>query len=143
MGRRKKIKKHLSYEELCTINENKKYVYSIYKLYLDNEVIYIGKSVNASNRIFAHWNDKEFNKIEVLYFINESDMNTIEPYLIAKFNPKNNREFRTNDSPSFDIEVSKIIVDKFTVNSRKNKCGAFSAPLLFSVFKKRWQTHCT
>ena len=116
-SKKNKIKKHLSYEQLRLVECNRNSNYSIYMLYLNEEIVYIGRSVWAFNRLISHWNDKEFNEIQVLYFNNESNMCIIEPYLITKLNPKLNKEFKTNDTPEFNINVDDFICSRITIRT--------------------------
>ena len=65
-------------------NNIKKAVYILFK---DNEVVYVGQTINGLKRIFQH-GKKDFNKYA---FIETEDLEYYEDFYIMKYQPKYNR----------------------------------------------------
>lgn len=63
----------------------------VYKLYNEDSLVYIGKTVNLSDRICSHSETKEFDKTEA-YFCNPlEDVDALENGLILKYTPALNK----------------------------------------------------
>ena len=58
---------------------------------VNNEVVYVGKTLHGYSRPFAHINDKVFEKIAVLK-CNESELDYLEDKFIMKYQPKYNKQ---------------------------------------------------
>jgi hypothetical protein len=82
--------------------------YYVYKYY-DNwdNILYVGQTVNPSNRYVAHKNESPWHKEHVHYVVaevpNKSMMDIYELYLINKLNPPNNKANARNDEMAFDL----------------------------------------
>ena len=91
----------------------------IYKYTYENEIVYIGKTINLSQRIKEHSREKKFQneKFDIYYFLcsNQRQMDFYEYVLINKYKPAlnvmNKKEF---EEFSF-IEPTWIKYDKNTV----------------------------
>ena len=85
----------------------------IYFLYNDQEkLIYIGKSKNLGQRIPASAKERKARKFAYIIIKNPADIHVLEPYVILKYAPPENTEFRERSSSSLDIGIpplSKII----------------------------------
>ena len=64
----------------------------VYFLELDDDVIYIGRSVNIYNRLVAHKMDKYFNRIYIEQYETYDLMCKAERCLIKEYNPPLNRK---------------------------------------------------
>lgn len=64
----------------------------VYFLLKENEIVYIGQSINCFSRVSSHTNDatKDFNRVCYVP-VNSDELNAIEEILIAIFKPKHNR----------------------------------------------------
>lgn len=64
----------------------------IYFMYMDEELVYIGQSINISSRIINHYreNTKVFNKVFFIK-VDADSLLSVERDLIKKFNPKYNK----------------------------------------------------
>lgn len=94
----------------------KKKICGIYFLYIKNELVYIGKSINLGSRILTSCRQKS-NKNNVITEFSfyktktQSDCHILEPYLITKYKPPLNTEFVADDSPTilkFDIDIANL-----------------------------------
>ena len=89
------------WNKISKINLDRKYIdlkneiigYYVYRLILNNEIIYIGKSECLSVRLKAHKKDKKFDKVEIIRFNNRPNMHLAEVYFINKFKPVLNKEY--------------------------------------------------
>lgn len=102
----KKRKESLKFKN----NDNKKYY--IYKfLNENNEVIYVGQTIDMNKRMYQHktYNYKNYDLYNDVYKIRyaevESDyhMNIYEIHYICKYNPKYNIQFKTNNKKLFNL----------------------------------------
>lgn len=75
----------------------------LYKLYEDNDLIYIGKSKNLCTRVIGSLKERGGNYLSYAMLWNMSDVNILEPYLIAKYSPPLNSEANTGQTPSFHL----------------------------------------
>ena len=79
----------------------------LYKYYVDDELVYIGRTVNPVKRFFEHLNEDDsygqINKIEIHECNNKSDMIFLERLLIAKHNPPWNIVDSDNGMISFSF----------------------------------------
>jgi hypothetical protein len=88
--------------EFVEINCDKKS--GVYFLYDKNEeLLYVGKSINLKNRLFSTIRERKAFKVKVLFTKNEADCNILEPYYIAKLNPPLNGDLITLDNPTVRI----------------------------------------
>lgn len=77
----------------------------------NNEIIYIGKTVNLNIRMYQHFNDGHLSKkcynetcnIKYSECLNRDDMSIKERYLINKFCPKYNQQYNNNSKFNFSI----------------------------------------
>jgi len=84
-----KIKKSkLNYFPLSYIDSGQKFIYF---LYLNNELVYIGKTNNVMSRVSQHKNDKKFNKIYFRSINHKFNIHNLEECLIYLIRPKYNR----------------------------------------------------
>ena len=65
----------------------------VYFLYQGCDIVYIGKSVNPTQRIGAHISTKSFDSAECFELNSEDEMNKAEASLIVKHQPKLNWTF--------------------------------------------------
>ncbi len=63
----------------------------IYLLKRNEEVVYVGQSINVYTRIKEHEKTKDFNSFEVL-FCDRENLNSVEAFYILKYNPLLNKE---------------------------------------------------
>lgn len=70
----------------------------IYRLYLNDEIVYIGKSINIDARIANHTKDKKFDGFDWAD-VEEQFLTTIETMLIHKHKPVLNRDKNGNLHP--------------------------------------------
>lgn len=83
-------------------------VYFIYSV--DEELLYIGQSVDFYGRLYKHlfWKDSKFKNIDIGYVKiyvckTKADMDLTEDYFIKKYKPKMNDRRKRNDDLTFDI----------------------------------------
>lgn len=84
------------------------YVYRM--LNKDNEVIYVGQSINLTNRMLFHFSNldeddwrNEVENVEYIELKTKTDMIIYEIYYIAKYYPKYNIDYK-NDKCTFQLE---------------------------------------
>lgn len=100
--------------------------YYIYKYVQNNEVIYIGQSINLVNRIAQHKTDKLKDVQADIYFFeceNQTAMNSWEYCLINKYHPKYNVALN-NSNAEINITEPKWILykpDLFKYNYQSSK----------------------
>lgn len=72
--------------------------YCIYKYVENNEIIYIGQTICLKERVSQHSKEANFINFNgtIFYFIcnNQTEMNAYEYFLINKYQPKYNKQFR-------------------------------------------------
>lgn len=95
-------------ECLLKFLKNNSNILGVYRLYKDNEIIYIGKSVNIKSRISQHIKDKEIDSYDYCEFANESDMNIYELYYIDKFKPRLNKDCKTKQTTTIKLDEVKF-----------------------------------
>jgi hypothetical protein len=87
------------------------YVYKFHNQY--NDLLYIGKTNNLTQRIQSHKNNKkwwnEVDKIEYTECKNKTDMDLYEIYYINKLNPRYNISTSNGVSASFILDDLKFI----------------------------------
>lgn len=84
------------------------HVSGIYMIYQNTELIYIGKSINLSNRILSSLKERGGTHVSVLAIENKADIHILEPYLISKLTPRLNTEYNTGFTPSYNIECPEF-----------------------------------
>lgn len=89
-------------------SKNKK-INGVYILFLNNEIVYIGKSSNIKLRVIAHIKDKSktFNSIKFHSF-SESDTDIIEVAMIDKYKPRYNKQFKHETSSTLNLIIPDI-----------------------------------
>lgn len=94
----------------------------IYKLYVKNELVYIGKTGNLKSRINSHTKEKikwksQIDRVEYSKIPNGDMCSIYEIYYISKYKPKYNKEHRA--SLSIDkIDLPEIAFTEFTDRSQ-------------------------
>lgn len=116
----KKERRAIKLDELTTFfNKKKKYVFKptelipkgpgLYFLYNEEkELIYIGKSTNLSSRAYSSYLERNAKYIKVMLTKTKADAHIFEPYCISIYTPLYNAEFKTNDSPTFELELPPL-----------------------------------
>lgn len=113
-----------SYNDVICLNsvENKLFnnvniKYSVYFIYQNNELVYIGKSTNTGKCIYSHkvTKFKKVDCIDVYTFKSIQDIHYLEPYLIAIHKPKYNIDHKELSVPSINIDWRKAIKNKYKV----------------------------
>jgi excisionase family DNA binding protein len=79
----------LNYDEIIKEAEGNKILCGIYFLINENDVVYIGQSVNIHSRIAQHKNSKTFDKFSYIE-CEKSELSHLEVKYIKKFKPKYN-----------------------------------------------------
>ena len=80
----------------------------LYRLYLEDDLLYIGKSRCIKKRIKQHSYNKEFNFFDFIEIKNESNKNLLEVYLIDKYKPKYNKELIEDVTCNIEIKEPKF-----------------------------------
>jgi excinuclease UvrABC nuclease subunit len=78
------------------------------KLYNNDKIIYIGKSNNIKLRVACHKKDKNFNNVKSIIFKDDGNIDLYEVYLINKYKPILNKEFKNKDN---SIMLPEIILN--------------------------------
>lgn len=88
----------------------------IYAFWIDDEIVYIGKSKNLKERLWASYLERSteapINKYTVLVIPTMSDVHILEPLLICYYKPKLNIEFKCDDFPTIFELNEKIKLEK-------------------------------
>ena len=87
----------------------------VYFLWHNENLIYIGKSINLSERIVSSIKERNL-KIKVTHFSyylaeTQADVHILEPYLITKYKPLLNSEFISTDYTTLfkiDFDINKF-----------------------------------
>lgn len=81
----------------------------IYFLYLDEELIYIGKTINLDNRLKSHSKiGRVFNMYSFIEVENKSDMAILELSYIDRYKPCQNKLDNFDSESTFDIRLENI-----------------------------------
>ena len=83
----------------------------IYRLYKDNNIVYIGKSKNLLKRIRVHTGFDEFDFVTLN---SSADLDIYEIYYINKYKPELNKDCNSNDELSVELK-------ELTFSERFNK----------------------
>jgi hypothetical protein len=67
-------------------------IMGIYRLYVNDALLYIGKSKNIKSRVYAHTKEKLIDSFDFISVENPSDINIFEVYLIDKYKPILNKD---------------------------------------------------
>jgi len=87
---------------------------AIYRLYFDDEIVYIGQTVNLVNRLLCHVKDKRFNSVDLIE-VDTEDADCVEAYLILEHSPTLNKSVRGKlFAEGRRVFVSKYGNHKFT-----------------------------
>ena len=74
------------------IDVDDKLTYTIYALWKDNKIVYIGQSTNFYTRLEVHKkSDKLFNKYSFFNVRDKNEMDSVESFLIRTLKPKYNK----------------------------------------------------
>ena len=83
-------------------------MYGIYNIFNNDELIYIGKTINFQSRLRNHMSTKtwknEITHISIAECKNKIDMDIYEKYYINKLNPKYNKAIVYGEQPTFEID---------------------------------------
>lgn len=119
-------------------NKNIKHDHFYIYRFLDKEnmILYVGKTTNINNRIYAHiqnhltWKTPEkfdlynnVHKVEFCEVESEYHMNIYEIHYICKYNPLHNIEFKSNNINLFSLP--EIIWKPYILKSYINGCGLY------------------
>ena len=79
-------------------------VSGLYFLFANEDLLYIGKSINLSERILSSFRQrytfrKDINMVGVIEIPNLADLQMAEPYFISTLKPLMNKEFNVKDHP--------------------------------------------
>ena len=85
----------------------------VYALYCDDELIYIGKSINLGDRACSSLSERQkqhrITSVSICYTPNEADAHILEVILIVMLKPLLNRDCKCKCNPTmFAIDISKI-----------------------------------
>ncbi len=101
--------------------------FTVYLLYYDEEIVYIGKSfISAEGRIQHHMenSDKVFDSYELIECTSEQEMNILEAEMIFKHIPKYNKQLPTKHSSNLfyigpsDMENTKLKIDAIVLKGK-------------------------
>lgn len=104
-------------------------MYYIYKfLNKNNQLIYIGKTIEVKRRYFQHlheggWKKSEISKILYAECLSKSDMNIYEYYYINKLKPLYNKSLVNIDMPTIILPELEFKPYYFSKNPKKRKIG--------------------
>jgi len=87
-----------NYPEMCNN------ISGIYRLYKNNKIIYIGKSVDIKKRLYTHNKEKDMDEFDFTILDNESDKNIYELYYIDKYKPLYNKDCLEESISSIKLE---------------------------------------
>ena len=79
-------------------------VSGIYRLYKNDEIVYIGKSVDIKVRMITHRKEKDVDYFDFTILNNESDKNIYELYYIDKYKPLYNKDCMENDTSTIELK---------------------------------------
>ena len=69
-----------------------KKIQAVYALYVDQEIIYVGKTGNLIERLIQHNTDRTYSEVKFLPIENKSDLSIYELYYITTLKPVQNRQ---------------------------------------------------
>ena len=92
--------------EICVkkYSDLTKKISGIYRLYKNNEIIYIGKSICIKSRLTQHKSEKDTDSFDFTILNNESDKNIYELYYIDKYKPTHNRDCIEKSTSNIELE---------------------------------------
>ena len=98
---------------------------TIYVLFKQSEIVYVGQSINPYSRIGQHTKDKDFDHFRVMPCL-KNRMTYWEDYLIYKYQPKynvlgkkkGNRAIKqvVKEEPKIEYECEPLFIDSNTSN---------------------------
>ena len=98
---------------------------TIYVLFKQSDIVYVGQSINPYSRIGQHTKDKDFDHFRVMSCL-KSRMTYWEDYLIYKYQPKynvlgkkkGNRAIKqvVKEEPKIEYECEPLFIDSNTSN---------------------------
>ncbi len=101
--------------------------FTVYLLYSNDEVVYVGKSfLSAEGRVQHHIDDPEkmFDSYELIECESEQEMNIVEANMIFEYVPKYNRQLPTKHAPNLayiglaDYDNTKLEIDGIVLNGK-------------------------
>ena len=99
-----------------SINQIVDNVSGVYRLYKNDRIVYVGKSINIKSRVKDHKRDKDFDSFDFSIMNNESNKNLYEIYYIDKYKPIYNKECIENSISDVELE-DLVFVDKIKLNN--------------------------
>lgn len=95
--------------------------YYVYFLYSKGEIVYIGKSINPTQRIGAHSSTKQFDEAECFEIGSEEEMESAEALLIMKHQPILNSSFESKKAGFTNLSLAMKLIKSEGINeSRRN-----------------------
>ena len=92
----------------------------MYFLYLQEEVVYIGKSdTSVKLRIIAHTKSKNFDKVKIYSNIPEQDLGILELYAIGLHSPIYNKDCNSEKKPTCKISNYAQLLRKVQVFNKE------------------------
>lgn len=101
--------------------------YHVYKLLLDNVVVYVGQSTKPLNRVYAHSKDKNFSSVQIATLGDKSSALQFEAMEIDRYKPKYNKvnklfregemKITTDYVDMLDYINSKVVFDQSEYSS--------------------------
>tara|TARA_A100000172_G_scaffold79272_1_gene66007 strand:+ start:5033 stop:5569 length:537 start_codon:yes stop_codon:yes gene_type:complete len=96
---------------------------TIYILFKQDEIVYVGQSINPYNRIGQHTKDKDFDHFRLMSCL-KTRMTYWEDYLIWKYDPKYNIQKKNKGRPKpkkkpkieYEYECEPLFIDSNTNN---------------------------
>lgn len=102
---------YLSNRKIKTVrdNENIPDLPGVYFLYDENKkLIYIGKATCLSTRVYSSCFERSAVFVRTMVTKTKADAHIFEPYLIAIHKPILNYEFKTDDKPTFVLDLPPL-----------------------------------
>lgn len=102
---------YLSNRKVKTVrdNENIPDLPGVYFLYDENKkLIYIGKATCLSTRVYSSCLERSAVFVRTMITKTKADAHIFEPYLIALYKPILNSEFKTDDKPTFVLDLPPL-----------------------------------
>ncbi len=112
---------HLAFNPLVDTHDPINCFPCIYFLIKDEEIVYVGKTVDLMMRISSHLKTKDFDSFNYMV-CDKCDLNKLETYYVLKYSPVYNKII-PNTSKFISQQLAKI---KFKVYAKKFKeltCG--------------------
>jgi len=95
--------------------------YYVYFLYSKGEIVYIGKSINPTQRIGAHSSTKHFDEAECFELGSEEEMEEVEALLIMKHQPILNSSFESKKAGFTNLSSAMKLIKSEGINTSRLK----------------------